>query len=258
MVKKIILTTLIIIVFLGAAVSYFCFAGRYCNKRNGEIVCNNINVSFKDSLGYRIITEEEIINELKGRYDVDGIAMDSLDLFRVEEIISERGEIESTNAYGDINGTLYIDVIQRRPVARIQNSTEQYYTTEDLFIFPVKVYVSVPLITGNVPTSFGKKYQGYATDSQTREWLGKIVSMAQLIQSNDFLSKQIEQIDVGMDGQIEMFTRFEGPKFIFGTPDNPERKFKKIESYFKYIAPLERGKKYSEVNLSFSNQIVCK
>ena len=258
MIKKIIFTSLTAILFLGAAVSYFCFAGNYINRRNEEIVCSRINVAFVDSLGYKIITEDEVLDELSSNYNVIGVKMDSLDLFNVETIISRRGEIESVNAYGDIDGNLWIDVTQRRPVVRIQNSTEKYYSTDDFFIFPVKVFVDVPLVTGNIPTSFGKKYQGYVTDKETKVWLEKIVTIAGKIQANDFLSAQIEQIDIGLNDEIELFTRCDGPKFIFGSPDNPDEKFKKIEVYFKYIAPLRRETQYSEVNLSFNNQIVCK
>jgi len=258
MIKRILITSLIVLLFLGSAFSYFWFVGDYCQAKSRDVLCNTITVNIADSSYIKLITKDEVLDELDNNYPVKGMIMDSIDLCKVERILSDRGEISFAEAYGDINGNLTIDIQQRKPIVRIENGHEKYYVSEQGFIFPVRCNVNVPIVTGHIPTYFGKNYKGYATEKSEKDWLESIISLCSVINSSEFLSKQIEQIEIEGNGELLMFTRTAGPKIIFGTPNNIENKFKKLEAYYKCIAPNKEDDQYKEINIAFKGQIVCK
>lgn len=256
MVKRIILTSVISIITFGAVVCYFHFIGGYCDRARSHVICKDIEVSLLDSASLNIISKEEILDELS-QYPVTGLVIDSIDLCSVEEIIINRGEISDVEAYCDLDGILHIDVLQRAPVARVENNIEKYYISQDGYIFPVRCNVDVPIISGAVPTNFGRKTKGYVEDSPDKEWINSMINLCQSINSDSFLSKQVEQIDFRNRNEINLFLRNSDVKVIFGSPYDYEEKFRKLEAYFKCIAP-ENGDKYSEINLSYKGEIVCK
>lgn len=47
-------------------------------------------------------------------------------------------------------------------------------------------------------------------------------------------------------------------RFDLGRPENFEKKFARIEKYYKFIAPAKEGKAYRYVNVSIDGQIYCR
>ncbi len=257
MIKKIILTSLISVIAVGAAVCYFHFIGIYNTDRRSDIICNNVEISLLDSASMNIISKNDILDELS-QLNVLGLAIDSINLCNVENTIQNRGEIRDVEAYCDIDGVLHIDALQRGPVARVENILEKYYISEDGYIFPVRCNVDVPIISGYIPTAFGKKTQGYVGSDQEKIWIKAMINLCKSFSHNDFLSKQVEQIYITEKNEINLFLRNSDVKIIFGSPYDYDEKIKKLEAYFKCIVPDKGIDAYSEINLSYKGEIVCK
>ena len=86
-----------------------------------------------------------------------------------------------------------------------------------------------------------------------------MVSLAQYIDSKPVLKREIAQIDVAPDGDIVLFTRTAGPAIIFGDSGNCAEKFRKLEAWWRNIAPQADEKKpYKTINLKYNHQIICK
>jgi len=80
--------------------------------------------------------------------------------------------------------------------------------------------------------------------------------LAKYIDSNEFWKAQIQQITVGAD--IELIPSIGKHKIIFGDTQDIDKKFKKL--YIFYTRGLSKvgWNTYSEINLKFENNVVCK
>jgi cell division protein FtsQ len=68
----------------------------------------------------------------------------------------------------------------------------------------------------------------------------------------------IEQIYIDKNGDVILSPRIGNHKVIFGDLKDIEVKFNKLYTFYKNIAPEKGWERYSEVNLKYNNQIVCK
>jgi cell division protein FtsQ len=69
---------------------------------------------------------------------------------------------------------------------------------------------------------------------------------------------KIVQIQVSENGDLILIPRIGNERFIYGPPDKSEEKFEKIKKYYSAIVPEMGYEKYSEVDLRFNGQIICR
>ena len=99
------------------------FAGR----NNRENYCNltNITIEMDENV---FITNDVIIQYLKkNKLHLDSIKMNDVSFKNIEFLLVNHPSIKSANVYSDMNGKVYISVIQRKPIVRVQNGIKPYY-----------------------------------------------------------------------------------------------------------------------------------
>ena len=62
---------------------------------------------------------------------------------------------------------------------------------------------------------------------------------------------------VNAEQDIELVPRVGTQRIVLGDADSIERKFRKLELFYKQIVPRVGWDAYKTVNLKFANQIVC-
>ena len=85
-----------------------------------------------------------------------------------------------------------------------------------------------------------------------------IIGLVKYIEKNRVWREGISQITASPDGNLVLTPSSGQEKFIFGFPDRWKEKFKRIEEYYKFIAPTEKGKTYTTINVRYKGQIICK
>lgn len=259
MAKRILITTLIVLLTGSLAAGYFYHAGKYAASRCGSLKCSDVKITILDSASTRLISCAEVLDIVTGGKDkVIGAVIDSINVDRIEKRLADRGEISSCEVYATMGGDLNVELTQRRPAIRFETAGASYYCDRTGYIFPILCITDVPIVTGKVPLSVKEGYKGRCGSDKESKWLEGMLALTEYIERNSFWHKQIEQIDVESGGDIVLYTRAGDQKVIFGDASDIDWKFRKLAAYYKGIVPEKGADKYSTVNLKFTNQIVCK
>lgn len=258
MVKKILLYSVIAISLIAIG-GYIYGAGIvYSNGIKSE-VCNKITITITDSLTNRFLTKEDINSIiLENIGEVKGKKRELINVNNIEKLLNQRSAIKSSQVYLYRNGDLGIEITQRRPIARIQTANGGFYIDNSKYIFPLAKHFTsyVPIVNGYIPLEIDENFRGNLYNESL--WLNKLVDFVNYITKSDFWSSQIDQIYVNKEGEIELVPLIGEHVIIFGDLDNIESKFNRLLSFYKNVLPVEGWDKYSQINLKYKNQIVCK
>ncbi len=229
-------------------------------SRRTPLKCTGLRVEISDSTTNRFISRADVRKWLDREYgNYTGIHPDSIDLARIERIIDGKSAILKSQAFTTRDGFLNIKVSQRTPVLRLQMKDGGLYVDRDGYIFPLQAGHSsrVPVIDGEIPLTVGSGYEGVPEKEAERVWLEKALEMISFMEGNKEWKEKFVQITVCKGGDFVLVPRKGKERFLFGQPEDIERKFGKIVKYYSNILP-EKGSVYTSVNIKFDDQIVCR
>jgi len=258
MIKKIFSIIGIVILFSIVA-TYFILVSDLKEKGDRTIMCQNITVTILDSLQNRFVSKKEVkdilisskANPLK-QHPCD------LNLSDMENLLNKKSAIKFSDVSVTRDGKILVDITQRRPVLRIETRFGGFYVDDTNYIFPlVNTFTSyVPIICGHIPIKLSEGYRGETADHESK-WLNKILKFGKFLDNHEFWNAQIQQIYIEKNQDLVFYTRVGNQKIIFGQPENIEYKFNKLNAYYHNIVPNEGWNKFKEINLKYSNQIIC-
>lgn len=166
----------------------------------------------------------------------------------------ENTYIESTEIYRDLKGTLTVNVLLRRPQARVvQADGPDAYIAEDGTILPVSGKFSSRVILLSGSGSKDIVESGNINQSVHEE----IFEVVEFINADDFWKAQIAQIVLEKNGEIKLLPQVTKQVIEFGEPDNVEDKFRRLNVFYTQILPRKGWNSYERVNVKYENQIIC-
>lgn len=258
MFKKILIYTgyFLITAALGA---YFYFSGSLALKEGNNLVCNTIKVRILDSTTNKFVSKAEI-NQLlqKEGINIGESKIKHINQYNLEEVINNGTAVKISQVSVTGRGILIVDILQRRPIIRLETINGGFYMDESAYIFPLmKSYTSyVPIITGEIPINIPPGYRGVAESSD--KWASQIYELALYMEQHNFWNSMIEQIYVDNKGIIYMTARVGSTEIIFGNPENIDYKFNKLHAFYNKVIPAAGWEAYKSVDVSFGKQLVCK
>ncbi len=258
MLKKTLLTILVIAATSSLAAGYIVFAGRGARVQERGTICGRVDVRILDSTTNSLISCDEVMETISDAVDVAGLMKDSVNLWEIENAVARRGEVHSCQAYCLADGTLTVDLTQRKAALRIITPLgNSFYSDCEGFIFPVRSHVDVPVITGEVPINVGSRYKGFVPEEGAR-WLKDAITLTSWVERHDYWRRMTGQIDVDSKGDFVLYPVEGGVRFILGDATQLDSKFDRMGKYYTCIAPTDTASRYSCVNLKFKNQIICR
>ena len=256
MIRKIMLTTLILVLAGGLLGCWFHFVGILSAEGHAQARCRQVDIILLDSLESAIVDKAEVQEYVAKR--TLGRQTNLVNLDSIEKALRARGEVMSAEVYTADEQTVAVRLTQRKPVIRFENGHHRWYADPEGYLFPVTNAVDVPIVTGRIPVRVDSTWRG-ETPEESREWVLGMVELARYIDSKPVLKREIAQIDVDPDGDLVLYTRTAGPAILFGDSGNCAEKFRKLEAWWRNIAPQVDAKKpYKTINLKYNHQIICK
>ncbi|MCF0165829.1 MAG: hypothetical protein HUJ89_01425 [Bacteroidales bacterium] len=229
--------------------AYFWWGSELVRKNRPALVCDKVCATVTDSALCQFVHPDQIVSMISNSpAGCIGKAVDSIDIFSIEESLKAHSEIKSAEAYVDDRGVVSVSISQRHPKIRIQGRSRAYYVDEEMTEFPlVSTYSAyVPLITGSVPDKPGK------------EWYRKMFALVDRIDADKELRNAFGQIHIESSGEVLLASVTHDLIIRIGRPDNLETKFDKLKSFYSNIAPARGWDRFNVVDLRFGEQIVCK
>jgi cell division protein FtsQ len=186
-----------------------------------------------------------------------------LNLLQIENCIEAHEAIKNAEVYLDMDGLLHLDVLQRNPVLRIITQTNMhYYVDEELGLMSVgyEYTADVPVLSGYLPDTL---VQAFRQENDTLKYSDLDFNMQEIIKFADFIYHDelwrdlFVQIYINKNHEFELVPRVGNQIIILGKLENYEYKMKKLKAMYMDAFPKYGWKKYREINLKYSNQVVC-
>ncbi len=232
-------------IYIKAVFFILCIVGLYgfANYRNATRKIVDIQIEFEQ--GDNLYITSEMVNKLliQSLGNVKNTTKEKLLLRVVEQRIEKNVMIENAEVFVTVDGVLKTKVLQRKPIARIQENTNSYYLDRQGKKMPLSINYSarVPIVTGvKEKTDLEEVYQ----------FVTKVLK-------DTFMQKQIIAIDINTEKEFLLKTRMGNQLIEFGKLKEIDKKIKKLEAFYQKAIKDKILNKYSKINLKYNKQIVC-
>ncbi len=177
-------------------------------------------------------------------------SMEDVKLRALEESLEKNLFIKDAIIYIDSRNKLTVEIIQRKPIARVKAGRIDYYMAADGKKIPTSNYktMRVPLISGYVGSLTSKTSEG-------RKNYKEVLELALKIESNEFLNALIEQIEIEKDQSIVMIPKIGSERIVLGNTDDLDEKLYKLEKYYEWGKNQDGWDKYAYLNLEYKDQV---
>lgn len=256
---KIILKILLVVVLL----TYMFAAPRVFEKKAGERLCRKVSVVINDSASYQFVTSNKILGMVNERNDsILGRKVNRISTHELEKKILSVREVKEVQAWFDITGTLTIMIDQRSPIMRVIPDAGGDYLVDDegiLFRKNTEYAPRLHVVGGDI-TINRKMLDGISVldTAVGKTILTDVYQLVSYINSDKFWSAQIDQIYVTSKNKLELIPRVGNHVVKFGSLEGYETKMESLGLFYEKVMPEAGWDKYSEINLEYDEQIICK
>lgn len=220
------------------------FLYSFSSKRNSERKINKIDIQF-DSKENMFLTHQMVNNLLiQNLGDASRLQKDKVDLNTLENELSHHEMIEKAEVFSTIDGFLNTRITQKTPILRVISDNDSYYLDKkgDRISLSTNFSARVPLVVGEISKEKRKSY----------------LKLFNEIKKDDFLSKNITGAQIMPSGNVVLTNRSFDYKIAFGKPINVQKKLRNYKAFFHHAIKDTLIKEYKEINLMFTQQVVCK
>lgn len=203
-----------------------------------------------------LVTKPILANILKNKYNnkFKGSEIDKLNLTEIEQLIEKNKYVKDAQVYIDARNSMHIKVIQRNPVLRVLSANEpSFFLDEDGTKIPYQkeAVMRLPVLTGNLPI--------YKSDliKKSGSIYESVFELIQALQKDNFMKAFTEQVFFSEQNELCIMPKIGDQVIILGDGENINKKFKKLEIFYKKAMPKEGWNSYKSINLKYKNQVVA-
>ncbi len=253
--KKIALYTLVITGLAILVIGKISYSHQRCQNRKIQVIPYQ---------GQKYLTEREALYYINKKLGVSiiGSKCNEINLDSIEEAIKRLPQVRDAQVFKEgVGNTININIYLRKPLAKIYTGKQSYVIDPQGYMFPVRAGASpyVIPITGELDIKIKKPITSTTNIKQlvdtTKSLTYQAFLLTKYIHKNKFFDDLITQIYL-KDGQIYLVPRVGRFTIIFGDISNYEKKFRNLEAFLKNLNKIGWNK-YSIINVSYNNQIVC-
>ncbi|WP_179022104.1 cell division protein FtsQ/DivIB [Winogradskyella forsetii] len=218
----------------------FLFA--FSNQRNKNRIVGDPQIKF---LGENelFITDANVSKLLIQNLEpVSEQPKEIIDLNKLESALNSNPMIKEAEVYMSVNGTLSAEIVQKRPIARV-NTNASYYIDDEGGYMPLSYNYAarVPLVSGNI-----KKNK-----------LETVFQFAKAVDEDDFLRKYVIEIRQNDDNTIDFKIRKSDFTVHVGSLNQLEKKINNFKAFYQKALKDQILDNYALVNLKFDKQVIC-
>lgn len=237
-------------------------------KTQKEMVVDKPEIVIHVSGENAFLTEDELYVRLKRNgFIFNGQAHQELKVSAIENYIRSMTEVKTVKVFTTIGKGWKIEVIVRKPIARIFNTFgETFYLDEDGVVMKSSNLhtARVVVVTGNIKDRITSKNVQEIINNDTLKSIQKldeVYRISNYVCNDPLMQSLIGQIHLKKNGDFVLIPLVGGQKIIFGsayTDEEVRDKFNKLKIFYKEAIPFEGWNKYEEISLKYKKQIVCK
>jgi cell division protein FtsQ len=246
---KQLLLGLVWVILLGGLVTLMGFIA----TKKHEVVCKEVKVYIPGSQFFIDKQEIESILEVD-RNTLVGHKMDSINLNDLEEKLKANPFIESAKVYTDMDGSINVEITQRKPILRIMNEQgRDYYVDKHGVKLPLSSNFTARVIVAN--GYIDEPFSGHV-DTLSQPIGIQLFKTADYIRKDSLWSAQITQLYVNKDREIELIPRVGNNRILLGDADSLDVKFRNLRAFYKKALPQVGWDTYKLINIKYTNQVI--
>ena len=214
----------------------------FSDHRSKARTINDISIKFlEDNALY--LTEGAVNKLLMKNYgSLKNRPKEEVALNTIEQLVESNPMVKSAQVYFTVNGDLITEIVQRRPIGRVEGATKFYLDDQGRRMPLSKNHSArVPIITGKI----------------TGKSLEDAYVILEYINNDDFLWMNVIGIHIEDEGKYQLKFRMENFVVNLGGVENLNEKFKNFMAFYAKAAKDKTLEKYAVVSLEFDNQVVC-
>jgi len=215
----------------------------FAHHRNIGQKVKDVTILFEE--GDNLFMDYEMVNKLliQNGKAVKNEAKSVIDLHKLEANVLSHPMVEDASVFLTVDGLLKTKIKQRTPIARVLSKGSSYYIDKQAKVMPLSPNYSarVVVVSGNV----------------NEKNIEKIYRLVTAILDDDFLSKQIIDVEVKHKDEFVLNTRIGEQRIILGNIEDLNEKFKNLKSFYNKSLNDKTIENYTTLNLKFKNQVVC-
>jgi len=219
----------------------FVFLAAFTNKRHAKRTVKSVEINYTDE--NQMFIDKSSVNKLliQNKKHVKNQSLENLDLNEVEKRVEKHAMVANAEVFLTIDGQLYIDIDQRKPIARVVGMNE-YYIDSKGETMPLSENYSarVPIIFGMNENQIGKTYE-----------------LLNHINKDLFLKGNVTQITVYPSSTFGLTLRESDFNVFIGNVDKLEQKFMNLKAFYVKAKKDKLIEKYKRIDLQYGNQVVC-
>ena len=228
----------------------------FVEKQHNDKTIHEVDILIHDAGSNFFLNNEEVYQLItEGENDlIIGNEYDGVDLKIIENRVRANQYVSGTQAFKDLKGNITIEVSLSNPIARILKETgdDRYICSSG------KVIITSEKYTPRVLLLSGSYFKNLSSGNITNDSVyAPILEMIHFIHGNEFWKAQIAQMDVDAKGNVILYPQVTKQYIEFGKAEDIEKKFIKLNYFYKKILPYQGWNHYARVNLKFKDQIIC-
>jgi cell division protein FtsQ len=227
----------------------------FAEAKQAGRTCQSITITMTGKAASQLVDERVLLNQLaaKTTMPIVGAPLQALETQKIENIVKTNDFVRTGIAYKNWKGDLRIEILPRRPVARIIYPCHQsQYVDEDGTLLPLS-----DQYTARVLLVETEQLRGVKKNLQEHAYGTALLVLLNYIGRDPFWRAQIVYMGIDEEGKIVMHTQIGQQRVEFGFPEATEEKLAKLKLFYKQIVPCKGWNTYKRVNVEFDNQIVC-
>jgi len=165
-----------------------------------------------------------------------------IDIANLEAEIEKNDYIDNAEVYKDLNGRLIAEINQYQPIARVIGS-RSYYIDKNGEKKPLSKHYTekVVLIFGSIDTNNKEQIISLLKAMNKDKVLHKIITEIHINGSTNKLKTDLLSADIKIDLNA-----------------NLDQQLYKLKAIYSYLIKQKKAKKYSQIDLRYDKQAVCK
>ncbi len=225
-----------------ALVGYIGYFSVFCAQKVRSTVCNEVQVTVKDSAKYAFVSARNVDiylnnNQLNPR----GRMLSDINMEAMEQCLTAHSAIRLAKCYYAPSGRVCVDVWQREPMFRVMGA-QIYFVDNERKRMPLFANnaVYVPIVSGAVD----------------EENLMQICDFVEFLNADEFWSSQVEQIHISANDELELSTRMGDHQLLLGGFDDYEKRLRKMKRFYEKGIDVLDWNVYKKFDLRYKNQVI--
>lgn len=256
---KILFLCLTILVFVAAIVAATSI------RRSSIVGGLTVNIDYQGTS--QLISTNQIESKIAESFPgITSSRVRDINLKAIESLLATNPSIEKIHSAISVGGRIVINIVQRRPIAKVHYDDNTFYIDKLGHCFPLSNISDCDVLVAN--GIFHQHLNGdiskcdislMAIDSTRSQYgLVKVWAMSKYLDShfNEY-GILFDQLFLDSNGDIILQPRLYSHEVVIGSLDYLDEKFANLKLFYAKGLPHAGYDSYSRVSLKYRNQVVC-